>query len=154
MSLEADIDDLYKGPLGEFTAARNALAKTLSGDDVKRVKALTKPTIVPWTVNQLYWRVRHTYARLMAAGEALRAAQIAALEGKTSRLAKAAEAHKTALASAVKEAVKLAGQDGARPNPDEVGRTLESLSLAAERPAHPGRLTEIVAPAGFEAWPA
>jgi hypothetical protein len=151
MSLETDIDDLYKGPLGEFTAARNALAKTLSGDAAKRVKALAKPTLVPWTVNQLYWHGRQAYTRLMAAGESLRAAQIAALEGKAARLAKAADAHKTVLAAAVKEAVRIAGRDGSRPNADELSRTLEALSLSAERRSPPGRLTEAVAPAGFEA---
>jgi hypothetical protein len=151
MSLETDIDDLYKGPLGEFTAARNALAKKLSGDDARRVKALAKPTIVPWTVNQLYWHGRQAYTRLMAAGDALRAAQIEALEGKAARMAKAADAHKTALAAAVKEATRFAAQDGARPSADDISRTLEALSLAAERPSPPGRLTEAVAPAGFEA---
>lgn len=151
MKLETDIDGLYSGPLGEFTAARNALAKTLTGDAAKRVKALPKPTLVPWAVNQLYWHGRPAYTRLMAAGDALRAAQIAALEGKAARLARAADAHKIALATAVREAIRLAGQDAARPNADELARTLEALSLAAERPSSPGRLTEAVAPAGFEA---
>lgn len=151
MSLETDIDNLYRGPLSEFTSARNALARALSGDAARRVKALSKPTVVPWTVNQLYWHARAAYSKLMTAGEALREAQIAALGGKASKLSKAAEAHKAALAAAVREALRLAGQSGARPNADEVARTLETLSLAAERPSPPGRLTETVTPAGFEA---
>ena len=36
-ALDAKIDDLYQLPLGEFTGARNALAKSLSGDEAKRV---------------------------------------------------------------------------------------------------------------------
>jgi hypothetical protein len=56
-ALDAKIDDLYKLPLSEFTSARNALAKTLGKDDgAKIVKALEKPTVVPWAVNQVYWR--------------------------------------------------------------------------------------------------
>jgi hypothetical protein len=151
MPLEADIDDLYKGPLGEFTAARNALAKSLSGDAAKRVKSLAKPTLVPWAVNQLYWHARPAYTKLLAAGEALREAQIAALGGKAAKVSKVAEAHRAALAAAVRETVRLAAASDAHPNADEVGRTLESLSLAAERPSPPGRLTEALAPAGFEA---
>ena len=81
-ALDAKIDDLYRLPLGEFTGARNALAKSLSKDDAKLVKALEKPTVVPWAVNQVYWRARSTYDRLMKSGEKLRAAQIAALEGR------------------------------------------------------------------------
>ena len=151
MSLETDIDDLYSGPLSEFTTARNALAKTLSSEAAKRVKALAKPTLVPWTVNQVYWHSRPAYTKLMAAGEALREAQIAALEGTSARLPRAAEAHKTALAAAVREALRLAAQSAAHPNADEISRTLESLSLAADRPSPPGRLSEAIAPAGFEA---
>jgi hypothetical protein len=151
MALEADIDDLYKKPLGEFTAARNALAKSLAGDAAKRVKSLAKPTVVAWAVNQLYWHARPAYTKVMAAGEALREAQIAALGGKAAKVSKAAEAHRTAVAAAVREGVRLAAEGDAHPNADEVGRTLEALSLAAERPPAPGRLTEAIAPAGFEA---
>ncbi len=34
-ALDAKIDDLYRLPLSEFTGARNALAKTLKGDERK-----------------------------------------------------------------------------------------------------------------------
>ena len=40
MSLDGKIDDLYRQPLEAFVTARNALAKTLTGDDAKRVRAL------------------------------------------------------------------------------------------------------------------
>ena len=46
-ALDAKIDDLYQLGLSEFTSARNALAKSLSGAEAKRVKALPKPTVVP-----------------------------------------------------------------------------------------------------------
>ena len=51
--LDSEIDALYQKPLDEFTAARNTLAKTLAGADAARVRKLPKPTVVPWTVNQL-----------------------------------------------------------------------------------------------------
>jgi hypothetical protein len=154
VSLESKIDDLYRLPLSEFTGARNALAKTVSGPEAKRVRALGKPTVVPWAVNQLFWKARHVYERLMKSGEALRKAQLAALSGSRSKpadLQRAADAHRKALAEALKQAKALAESAGSRPDPDALSRTLESMSLAPERPQHPGRLTDLVRPAGFEA---
>lgn len=146
MNLDPKIDDLYRLPLAEFTAARNALAKTLSGDEAKRVRALAKPTLVPWALNQLFWRARQTYERLLKSGDALRKAQIAALEGRGGEIRRASEAHRKALADAVREATRLAEAEGSRPGADELARMLEALSLAATHPEQPGRLTESRAP--------
>ena len=150
-ALDAKIDDLYKLPLGEFTGARNALAKSLSKDDAKIVKALEKPTVVPWAVNQVYWRARSTYDRLMKSGEKLRTAQIAALEGRKADVREASEAHRRAIADAVAEGERLSAEAGARPGTDALARTFESLSLATSPPKAPGRLTDALQPAGFEA---
>jgi hypothetical protein len=148
---DAKIDDLYRLPLSEFTGARNALAKSLAGDDAKRVRTLEKPTVVPWAVNQVYWRARSTYDRLMKSGEKLRAAQIAALEGRAADVRAASEAHRRAIADAVTEAERLSAESGAKPGTDALARTFESLSLATSAPESPGRLTEALQPAGFEA---
>jgi hypothetical protein len=150
-ALDTKIDDLYHLPLGEFTAARNALAKSLAGDEAKRVKALEKPTVVPWAVNQVYWRARSTYDRLMKSGEKLRAAQIAALEGRAADVRAATEAHRRAITDAVAEAERLSAASGAKPGVDALARTFESLSLATSAPQAPGRLTDALQPAGFEA---
>ena len=149
--LDKQIDDLYKEPLADFTSARNALAKSLAGADAKRVKALAKPTVVPWAANQVYWRARATYDRLLKSGERLRRAQIAALEGKSSDVRTATDQHRRAMADAVKEAERLASAVGSKPAPDALMRTFEALSLAAEPPEPHGRLTEALEPAGFEA---
>jgi hypothetical protein len=150
-AVDARIDELYQQPLDNFVAARNALAKTLSGEEAQRVRKLSKPTVVPWAVNQLYWRARATYDRLIKAGASLRQTQIASLEGHQSDLPAAIDAHRRAIADAVKESERLALETGAHPDADALTRTLESLSLAAEPPARPGRLTEALRPAGFEA---
>lgn len=150
-ALDASIDDLYKRPLGEFTGARNALAKTLKGDEAKRVRALEKPTVVPWAVNQVYWRARNTYDRLMKSGEKLRAAQIAALEGRGADVRAAGDAHRRAIGEAVAEAERLAAPSGAKPGADALARTFESLSLSTTAAGTPGRLTKALQPAGFEA---
>jgi hypothetical protein len=150
-ALDAKIDELYRLPLAEFTSARNALAKTLSKDDAKIVKALEKPTVVPWAVNQVYWRARATYDRLLKSGEKLRIAQIAALEGRAADVRVASETHRRAITEAVAEANRLASASGAKPGAEPLARTFESLSLATSAPAQPGRLTEAIQPAGFEA---
>jgi hypothetical protein len=149
--LESKIDDLYKGPLEEFVAARAALAKIVAGNEAKQVKALKKPTVVPWAVNQMYWHARPVYDRLAASGEKLRDAQIAALKGKASDVRKATEAHRKAMGEAVAEALRLASGAGVHPGADELTRTLEAVSLARDRAEQPGRLTKALRPAGFEA---
>ena len=150
-ALDAKIDDLYRLPPSEFTGARTALAKSLSGGDAARVRALAKPTVVPWAVNQVYWRSRATYDRLMKSGERLRTAQIAALEGHAADVRTASDAHRRAIGDAVAEAARLAARAGAKPGADALGRTFEALSLATNAPESPGRLTDALQPAGFEA---
>ena len=150
-ALDAKIDDLYKLPPAEFTGARNALAKTLTRDEAKLVKALEKPTVVPWAVNQVYWRARSTYERLMKIGEKLRTAQIAALEGRSADVRAASDAHRRAITEAVAEAERLAAIAGVKPGADALARTFEALSLATTTAGTPGRLIEALQPAGFEA---
>ena len=152
MSLDAKIDDLYRQPLDAFTESRNALAKTLSGADAKRVRALAKPTVVPWAVNQVYWWARPAYDKVIKSGERLRAAQIASLEGRRGAdVREAGETHRRALADAVKEAERLAASSGAKPPADALMRTFETLSLASGSTEPPGRLTKPLQPSGFEA---
>jgi hypothetical protein len=150
-ALDPKIDDLYRGPLSEFVSARNALAKSLSGDEAKTVKALAKPTVVPWAVNQVYWHARAAFDRVMKSGEKLRKAQVAALEGRVADVRAATEAHRNAIAEAVREAQRLSTSAGSAPGADALSRTFEALSLANEPPGAPGRLTEALQPAGFEA---
>ena len=150
-ALDSSIDDLYQQPLNEFTQARNTLAKSLTGADAKRVRALAKPTLVPWAVNQVYWRARGAYDRLMKSGERLRTAQIAALEGRDADVRAATETHRHAIADAVREAERLAATAGSKPSPDALARSFEALSLATGSPEPPGRLTQALQPAGFEA---
>jgi hypothetical protein len=150
-SLDAQIDDLYRRPLGEFVDARTALAKSLSGADAQRVRKLPKPTVVPWAVNQVYWRARPVYDRLIKSGDQLRRAQLAALQGKTADVRSAGDAHRRAIADAVTQAEAFAAADGSHPPPDALTRTFEALSLAPATVETPGRLTRPLQPAGFEA---
>lgn len=150
-TLESRIDELYKGRPDEFVTARNALAKTLTGDEARRVKALAKPTVAPWAVNQVYWHAREVYERLAKAGEKLRQAQLAALKGRAADVRGATVAHRQAIAEAVKAATRLASQDGARPDPEPLARMFEALSLQEQLPESHGRFTKPLQPQGFEA---
>ena len=149
--LESRIDELYQGPLHAFVASRTALARTLKGTDAQRVKALPKPTIVPWVVNQVFWHARELHDRVIQRGEKLRAAEVAALEGRAADVRAATQAHRDAIANAVAKAMQIAAAAGAHPGSDDVARTFEALSLAPNRPGHPGRLAGALTPAGFEA---
>jgi hypothetical protein len=148
--LESKIDDLYRKPLNEFIPARSALASEHKGDDGRRIKALKKPTLVPWAVNQVYWHARPIFDRVQASGADLRRAQIAALEGRKADVQAAAAAHRKAIGSAVERAMALARASEMNPDRDAVARTFEALSIASEPPEPPGRLTQPLQPGGFE----
>lgn len=150
-TLDSQIDDLYQQPLDEFIAARQALAKALSGDDRKRVAALRKPLALPWAVNQTYWRSRRVYDALLDAGEKLRVAQVGALKGKSTDVRGAAARHADALTKAVGEATKIAEAAGVAPQPDALRRMFEAVSTRTSLPAPHGRFLEALEPAGFEA---
>lgn len=77
-TLVAIADALYALPLGEFVAARDERARDLRGSDPelsRRVKALTKPTVAAWVVNQLARLEPDQVEQVLGVGEALREAQ-------------------------------------------------------------------------------
>jgi hypothetical protein len=83
------LDGLYHGPLEDFTAGRNELAKSLrsEGDSAAAdwVKAVPKPTRAAWLVNQLAARKADEVAGLLEVGRELREAQEEMLAGSTDR---------------------------------------------------------------------
>jgi hypothetical protein len=97
-----DVDALFQLPLPEFTAARNALASRLrkSGraGDAETVKGLQKPPVSAWTVNQLFWKHRAAFEKLLEAGQKFRTAQAAQLNGRGTDIRGPLEARREALA--------------------------------------------------------
>lgn len=79
------LDQLYGLTPGEFTAARNALAKELRSeghrDDAAHVAKLRRPTIAAWAINQAVRRHGDRFAALLDAGRQVRRAQRRALSG-------------------------------------------------------------------------
>lgn len=75
---DRDVDALYALAPGDFTKARDELARKLrkegKRDDADAVKALRKPSAAAYALNQLARRRRKDVERLLAAGKRLRKA--------------------------------------------------------------------------------
>ena len=154
--LEDDIDALFKLPLTEFISARKALAARLKTNgfvsEAEGVKALAKPSISAWTVNQLYWQHREAFDELIATGQRFRKAQVT---GKMVNMREALDARRDALShlsDLATEALRDAGHNPALDTLRRIGTTLEALSVATSVSDVPtlGRLTEDVDPPGFD----
>ena len=158
--LKDEVDALFQLPLPEFTAARNALAARLKkagqADAAAEVKSLQKPPVSAWAINQLYWRHRKAFDRLMTTGEQFRNAQAAQLSGKSADLRGPLEARRAALAELSRLAAAVLRNAGNSPTPDIMRRittTAEALSSYGHTDGgpQPGRLTDDVDAPGFEA---
>jgi hypothetical protein len=150
-SLAARIDELYRAPLDEFVSRRQALAKTLSGEEKKQVAGLQKPLTLPWLVNQTYWQARDVYDELLSTGEQLRAAQVGALKGRATDISGASERHAEALTHAIAEAARIAQNAGVAPQDEGLRRMFEAVSIRESLPAPHGRFVKPLEPGGFEA---
>ena len=155
----ADVNALFQVPLSEFTAARNALAAQLkrggNDADANRVKALPKPSVSAWAVNQLYWRHRRPFEHLIDTGEQFRKAQAAQLAGKPADVRGTLDARREALGSLVQLAAGILKESDHPASPDMMRRvtsTLEALATygRAEGAPPPGQLTDDIEPPGFE----
>src|SRR6266498_52214 len=78
-AVEQAADELYGLTPGEFTRTRDERVKALRGDGDREaadaVKALRKPTVAAWALNQLVRRRHKAVETLLRAGRELRAAQ-------------------------------------------------------------------------------
>jgi hypothetical protein len=76
---EGEIERLYGLPLDQFTPARDELARTLRKDGEREasaeIKALRKPNLPAWALNQAQRRDPERVAELLRAGAELRNAQ-------------------------------------------------------------------------------
>ncbi|MEO5897076.1 MAG: hypothetical protein ABIS06_15400 [Vicinamibacterales bacterium] len=147
-SSDAEIDRLFQLPLGEFTPARNALAKA-AGKNGAAIKQLAKPPVAAWAVNQLYWSNQEVFEALVRASEEVRRTHKAVIEGRKGDLRSAGREHELALDAALKATVSLmkaAAQPVTDPTRHAILNTLRALPVDEE----PGRLTRALMPGGFE----
>ena len=158
-----DIDDLFALPLDEFTAARNALAKRLKqdgdADAAEQVRALPKPSVAAWAVNQLARQEPEAVRSLLNVAARLRSAQERSLKGE--RVADELRAAQSEERNLIRELTRRAEsllRDAGRP---ASGTTLERVSslvraAAVDEPGRTalreGRLTGDVEVTGFDAF--
>lgn len=157
--LTAEIDALYRLALPEFTPGRNALATRVKAEQGKdaaaAIKALEKPSLSAWVVNQLFWRHRRLFDRLLQAGDELRASQQQRLAGRDADVNAAIDVRREAMATLMATVTDLLEENGST-SPDirqRVETTIEALSVYGTSESAPrvGRLTGDVQPPGFAA---
>jgi hypothetical protein len=146
--LEPEIDRLYQLPLDEFTAARNALART-AGPQAADVRQLGKPPVAAWAVNQLYWKRRDVYDALIDASATLRKTHKTILAGRRADLREPARAHEAAIDDALKATLGIL-QEAGHPATDATRQAVLNTLRALPTSEAPGRLTKALQPGGFE----
>jgi len=157
--VDPEAEALYGLPLEEFTKARDGLAraKAKAGDKEggAAVKALRKPSVAAWALNQLARRYPEDVAALLEAGERLRRAQTAALEGgdpaELREAGRVEAAEVQALAGQARSILADAGRGGSPTQEERLGTTLRAAAVDPEASdlLRRGVLTTDLSPAGF-----
>jgi hypothetical protein len=116
-AVERAADELYGLPLPDFTKARDELARRLRQeglrDEANAVKALRKPTVGAWALNQLAQRRSKEVERLLSTGKRLRDAQAALLAGGDRAALQRASAEERELVDKLtRDATAVAGEAG------------------------------------------
>ena len=135
-----EIDELYALPLGDFTRARNDLEKRLRKeghrDQAAEVKALRKPTVPAWALNQVARRHKKEVARLIEAGRRVSSAQEKLLGGGDRKaLDKASTDQRELSRKLVRAAVTIGDEAGTATGAafeDKVGATLRAAAADDE----------------------
>jgi hypothetical protein len=157
--LEQGVDRLYGLPLDRFTSGRNELAGRLrkEGDKqaAEQVKALKKPALAAWAVNQLARKERMKIRALAEAAEQVRKAQAKVVEGGSPGLLQEADRRLSKVTADLRDAagalLAQAGHPASEALLDRVRQTLRAAVLTdsdLERLKR-GRLVEELNPAGF-----
>jgi hypothetical protein len=147
--IDADVERLYQLPLEDFTAARNALAKG-SGKRSGEIRALGKPPVPAWAVNQVYWRRRPAYDALIEAAQEARRAHAAVLSGRTADVRGAGKEHDARVAAALDAALEIL-RESAHPATDATRQAILTTLRALPADEPHGQLTRTLQPGGFEA---
>jgi hypothetical protein len=147
-TLDREIDRLYQLPLDEFTSGRNTLAKG-AGAEASRIRALGKPPIGAWAVNQLYWRNPDVWNALIESAENARRAHKAVLSGRAGDVRAATEVHDDAVEEALRATLAILA-DAKHPASDATRHAIATTLRALPGEDPPGRLTRMLQPGGFE----
>jgi hypothetical protein len=150
---------LYGLSLAEFTPARDELARDLrkagEREAADEAKALAKPSISAWTVNQLARKEPMQVRGLMTAGERLRSAQAGVLlGGDPDELQAALQRQRDVVAALLDSAEHILSAEGHPASQSTLDRIRGTLTAAAAdeesaRLVESGILTKDLEPAGF-----
>ena len=153
--LETELDDLYAAPPTDFTGARNDLAQRLKQagqvETAAGVKQLRKPTVPLWAVNQLARRHPDDVRALLDAGERLRVAQQAALQGESQQLRAATADERKILHGLTQRAAELLRETGHSADTKRIADTLRAAAVdeSGRELLRLGRLSEELEASGF-----
>jgi hypothetical protein len=148
------IERLYGLSLDDFVRERDALARELrkggEREEADAVKALPKPSLAAWAVNQLARRHPDDVRRLVEAAEGLRSAHVSG-RGDFAEAARAEQDAVRALVRAAGEVLREAGRPATDATLARVGQTLHAAAASEEARAHleRGALARELEPAGF-----
>ncbi len=155
----SELDELYAGPLAEFVSRRNDLAKALKRagrkDDAATVKALKKPSLQAWAINQIVRRRPDVLHAVFDALDRVKAAQLGgAPESERPALADAMAEERAALAAVESTAQSILEQADQAATKATLDRVVRSVRASAVEPSRReqlmlGQVTEDVADAGF-----
>ena len=149
-TVEQAARELYALPPGEFTKARDARVKELrkegDRDAAEAVKALRKPTVAAWALNQLARSRAKDVERLLEAGERLRSAQEELIGGgDRAAFQESAATERELVAALTADATTLASEAGERGGGlrEKVAETLHAAALDEDtaEELRAGRLT-------------
>ncbi len=138
MDEAAELNRLYGLPLDEFVKERDALAKRLRGEDreaAAAVKALRKPTVGAWALNQAIRRRRSETDELLETADALRDAYRDMLSGGDPAAVRAATERERALSGTLADCAEAIATETGKSGPalrERVRATLRAAVLSEE----------------------
>jgi hypothetical protein len=161
--LQQEIDRLFALPLDQFTSARNELARRVTKEGERsaaaEIRALGKPSVSAWTINQLSRGEPDAVRELLGTGDAVRKAQERLLQagGTPDSLRDALAKQRKAIRSLTERARSVL-ETGGRPVTEatlqRIAGTLQAAAVENDgrQLLKAGRLTGDLEPAGFEAF--
>lgn len=136
---DPEVQALFRESPERFIAARDALVRSRKAADdpsAAAIKALRKPTVPAWALDQLAVHDPEAVEALLDAGAELRAAQRAAVSSTkhAGRLRVATTARRAAVATLVTVAADALREAGRSPDPhlEDVAASLEAASVSEE----------------------
>lgn len=159
LDVESELDQIYRLPPGQFISARNQLEKRLKAagqaTEAKHVKSLAKPKLTAWLVNWVALSQGEALEQLRSAGQSVAAAQGS---GDAAALLAASDGRKQAVKRCLelcREACDSHGEKLGAAAERELVTCLETIATQladAAAPERPGRMTQPLGAAGFDAF--